>query len=388
MVGRRQRQDGQVSRRQMLHAALATTVAGGLAGTSTGKAQAAQQASSRRGFALCIGLNEVNPDCYAGWRGTLAGCINDARDMEKIAKQGGFEQVKVLTNEEATLNNVRKHIAWAANDLRSGDIFLFSCSSHGSFTRDYDGDEPSGYDQVICLWDGRWIDDDRGQLWARFAPGVRIVMVADCCYSGSTAKAIEALRGMAGAMAIDAEVKGLKGEPLDAAVGLDKGAVNTQLDKYVAWLEKASSRNEQPRGVNDHFGEAFNRVDETTGKILPSPIRSVPEVLAMHLSTTNAPSSRGRSAGSRREITAEGLELGACQDYQTALDGAGNGLFTATLKAIWNQGAFQGDYRQLFSDLQRELNAYISHQPALYQFGQISTTSPLIKERPFQGKIG
>ena len=40
---------------------------------------------SIKGAALHIGLNHVDPDHYQGWDGELAGCQNDARDLQAIA---------------------------------------------------------------------------------------------------------------------------------------------------------------------------------------------------------------------------------------------------------------------------------------------------------------
>ena len=42
-----------------------------------------------QGLSLHIGLNEVDPVHYGGWKGTLRGCENDARDMAALARALG-----------------------------------------------------------------------------------------------------------------------------------------------------------------------------------------------------------------------------------------------------------------------------------------------------------
>jgi hypothetical protein len=55
---------------------------------------------------------------------------------------------------------------------------------------DAGGDEPTGEDQTLCLYDRPIVDDLLHADLAAFAPGVRIVMVADSCHSGTVAKAM------------------------------------------------------------------------------------------------------------------------------------------------------------------------------------------------------
>ena len=40
------------------------------------------------------------------------------------------------------------------------------------------------------------------------------------------------------------------------------------------------------------------------------------------------------------------LLISGCQDNQLSLDGTFNGLFTGTLKTVWNGGTFGGSYRR------------------------------------------
>lgn len=52
-------------------------------------------------------------------------------------------------------------------------------------------------------------------------------------------------------------------------------------------------------------------------------------------------------AAEKAEIDASVLLISGCMDNQTSRDGARNGLFTGTLKKVWNGGKFKGGYRKL-----------------------------------------
>jgi hypothetical protein len=52
-------------------------------------------------------------------------------------------------------------------------------------------------------------------------------------------------------------------------------------------------------------------------------------------------------AAEKTKVNASVLLLSGCMDNQTSLDGPRNGLFTGTLKKVWNGGKFKGSYRKL-----------------------------------------
>ncbi len=45
------------------------------------------------------------------------------------------------------------------------------------------------------------------------------------------------------------------------------------------------------------------------------------------------------------------LLISGCQDNQTSADGVRNGLFTQTLRQVWADGAFRGNYRTLWKSI-------------------------------------
>ena len=52
-------------------------------------------------------------------------------------------------------------------------------------------------------------------------------------------------------------------------------------------------------------------------------------------------------AAETTKVNASVLLISGCMDNQTSRDGARNGLFTGTLKKVWNGGKFKGGYRKL-----------------------------------------
>jgi hypothetical protein len=76
-----------------------------------------------------IGLNEVDPRHYRDgdgnpWKGELAACENDARDLASLAKNMGFAIRGPLLTEAATSTEALSQARAVAQELVAGDIFL------------------------------------------------------------------------------------------------------------------------------------------------------------------------------------------------------------------------------------------------------------------------
>ena len=137
------------------------------------------------GRSLHIGLNRVNPNAYEGWNGQLAGCENDARAMQSIARAQKLAPKTLLTR-AATSSAVTAAIADAAATLLPGDLFFLSYSGHGGQVPDRNGDETEdAKDETWVLYDRQLIDDELYALWGRFQTGVRIFVLSDSCHSGT-----------------------------------------------------------------------------------------------------------------------------------------------------------------------------------------------------------
>jgi metacaspase-1 len=258
----------------------------------------------RRGVSLHIGLNGVDPVHYDGWDGTLNACEFDANDIESLARSRGFETTKLLTS-EATAGAVLAAIDAAAGALEPGDIFLVSYSGHGGQVPDlHEEDEPDRSDETWVAYDRQIVDDELYLHWRGFPPGVRIVVLSDSCYGGAITRRIE----------------------------------DEDVPNVVATAEAAAKQSPGYRALpRDKMIETYRQNAEIYDGIQ----KAVPS------STT-----------SETEVGATVLALSACQDDQLALDGFTNGLFTETLLALWDGGAWKGDYLAFLEAIRSRMPSY------------------------------
>ncbi|KAI6377112.1 hypothetical protein MCOR25_002610 [Pyricularia grisea] len=143
--------------------------------------------------ALMIGIN------YFGQRGQLRGCINDVRNMSNyLIENYGYkrEDMVLLTDDQQnpmsqpTKQNLLRAMHWLVKDARPNDSLFFHYSGHGGQTKDLDGDEEDGYDEVIYPVDfrqtGHITDDEMHRIMVMpLQPGVRLTAIFDSCHSGT-----------------------------------------------------------------------------------------------------------------------------------------------------------------------------------------------------------
>jgi hypothetical protein len=272
-------------------------------------AKAKPVSTGRKGWSLHVGLNRIDPAHY-GSDGALNACVFDAEAMGALAKAGGFDVRATLTDDKGTRDNVIQHIADAAAALQSGDIFLYTYSGHGSQMPDFNSDEKDNLDETWCLFDGMLIDDEAYELWTRFREGVRVLVLLDCCHSGSAIKA--APNSGFGAA--------LFGGPIPA------GAVPATARPVVVRRPRLLSPSTARRAVmnNKAFYEKIGKRPFGDG------ILDLTDDIV-----TRRP--KGNLRCSVRLIS-------GCQDEQLSLDGPQNGRFTEELLAVWQNGRFDGDY--------------------------------------------
>ncbi len=139
--------------------------------------------------ALCVGIND-----YPGDGSDLNGCVNDAKAWAGLLiDRYGFPSadVMVLLDSQATksaiLNGLKQLLAHPA----SGDVLVFTNSSHGTYVTDMDGDEPS-YDEALCPYDcdsNLIVDDELRELFRGLPEGVSLTVISDSCHSGTVTRA-------------------------------------------------------------------------------------------------------------------------------------------------------------------------------------------------------
>ncbi|MGE5755470.1 MAG: caspase family protein [Planctomycetaceae bacterium] len=136
--------------------------------------------------ALCVGIN-----AYPIPGADLRGCVNDANAWAELLKGTfGFpkQYVQMLLDSEATKANILDPLRSMLMMAESGDILVFTNSSHGSYVPDTNGDEPE-YDEVLCPYDiedNAIIDDELYDLFQEhLKDGVRLTVILDNCHSGT-----------------------------------------------------------------------------------------------------------------------------------------------------------------------------------------------------------
>ncbi|KAF7327712.1 hypothetical protein MKEN_00350700 [Mycena kentingensis (nom. inval.)] len=143
--------------------------------------------------ALCIGIN------YFGQNGELRGCINDARNLSNfLCNHYGYrkEDIVMLTDDSnnqrsvPTRENIIAAMRWLVQGASPNDALFFHYSGHGGQTKDKDGDEGDGHDEVIYPVDyqraGHIVDDEMHAIMVAPLPhGCRLTAIFDSCHSGS-----------------------------------------------------------------------------------------------------------------------------------------------------------------------------------------------------------
>ena len=137
--------------------------------------------------ALLVGINK-----YA--QSPLRGCVNDVVVIHQIlTKQFGFkhEDIKILTDHEATKKNIIDHIKWLTQGVSSGDFIVFHYSGHGSQIQCDDftsTNEIDGMDEILVPYDHAWLDPLRdknlGSYFKRVPKDCTTLVILDNCHSG------------------------------------------------------------------------------------------------------------------------------------------------------------------------------------------------------------
>lgn len=272
------------------------------------------------GMSLHVGVNRVDPGKYENFDQELRGCAFDARDMHAIAINRGF-LAETLLESAATHDAVVRGVRKAAEDLVAGDFFLLTYSGHGSHVPDTNDDEANGEDETWCLFDEQLLDDELFGLLAEFRADVRILVIADCCYSGNVGASL---------------------------------------------LLNATRRRERSRR-------------KPRFRVLPYAVAaSLAEKQSARFEEIQRQFPRGRNV----EVKASVILLSACKEVQLAEDGPDNGVFTRALKAIWGGGSFTKGYEDFHRAIAARLGSIpVSQIPVIRPLG--SSNAGFLAQQPF-----
>jgi hypothetical protein len=337
--------------------------------------------SEKTCYALTIGIDKVDPGAYGGWDGKLGGCENDC-DLYQSIVAPFATKVRPLKTGEARRDNVRRHIAWAANNLKQGDLFIVTYAGHGGQLDDRSIDEGDGRDETWCLYDGQMPDDELFNLWSLFREGVRILIISDSCHSGTVARAAAAARSLSAELETDtpfsrtlreidtssASQPRARGEkPRDQAATLRALKELGQLGRPATGTRSPGVERDVAHTLREHpeegdllslfrgMPEGFVQgADEALGEYYDQLARLLPG------------DSRSGSA-----MQASGLLLAGCQDSQFSMESGGHGVFTWTFKQTYKPNTTATE----FASYEALLNAIVkkmppSQRPNFFPFGR------------------
>lgn len=296
------------------------------AAAAVGAAATGAPAAGPRGLSLHFGVNVVNPAAYNGWDGALGGCEPDANEMEKLAKSLGYSTKKFLSP-QATSGALLGELASAAHTLRAGDILFLTYSGHGGqvpdTNNDEDADDVEGLDETWCLYDRQVIDDELFAAFAKFARGVRIIVLSDSCHSGTVVRGAEydaVARALATDPDTDLKIKAYRSVPIE-----------------------------------------LRREIYTTHRALYDGIQAIVEPV------------------SAASVQSSVMLISGCQDDQLSGDTGFNGVFTSRMMRVWKNGTFAGAYRQFHDTIRRQMPS--TQQPNLYMVG--ASNEGFLAQKPF-----
>ena len=139
--------------------------------------------------AFCVGVNDYP---YDG--SDLKGCVNDANAWaDLLVEQFDFPRsdVTVVADSEATKSRIVEGLKGLLTGASSGDVLVFTNSSHGSYLAERGGDEPK-YDEILCPYDiaeNPLVDDELRELFVGLPDGARLTVISDSCFSGTVTRA-------------------------------------------------------------------------------------------------------------------------------------------------------------------------------------------------------
>jgi hypothetical protein len=128
--------------------------------------------------ALCVAIDD-----YGHPANNLNSCIVDAQAFEQLLKSTyGFDEVRALQNEQATIKNVEEGLAQLVEDPQPDDRLVFFFSGYG-----YQQPNNDVLEEVLVLQDGFFQDNRLSELTQRL-PGRTLTVVLDSCFSGGMEK--------------------------------------------------------------------------------------------------------------------------------------------------------------------------------------------------------
>jgi hypothetical protein len=134
--------------------------------------------------AVCIGVLSTGKYHSYGYDSLLCpGADVDMWAMKRMAAEAGITNAVTLLSQQATWSGVKAAIVAATRGFGPEDLLVLSLSGHGGRVKDLNGDEESGYDSTLCLYDGTVLDDLFWAFVQADVPPCRVLIFTDTCYA-------------------------------------------------------------------------------------------------------------------------------------------------------------------------------------------------------------
>eukprot|EP00811_Abedinium_folium_P001552 NODE_11420_length_1288_cov_2.972438.p1 GENE.NODE_11420_length_1288_cov_2.972438~~NODE_11420_length_1288_cov_2.972438.p1 ORF type:complete len:402 (-),score=118.58 NODE_11420_length_1288_cov_2.972438:82-1173(-) len=123
-------------------------------------------------------------------------CTMDGENMRELAGACGISDLEVMFDEECQSALVAERVRAIGARCKPGDFFIFYYAGHGTNVEDVSGDEDDGQDEALCFVDAAgqvsldtvMTDDTFADLMtSSLHDEVRVVILTDCCHSGTIA---------------------------------------------------------------------------------------------------------------------------------------------------------------------------------------------------------
>ncbi|MBX2855468.1 MAG: caspase family protein [Rhodobacteraceae bacterium] len=130
----------------------------------------------------------------------LEGAVADAEIFADIFRTEGAD-VAILTDGEATLENIVTRFQTMARLAKPGDTIIFTYAGHGAqWPEQFRGEEEDGYDEFFALanFSNRGagvremlLDNQVAELFQKVDDEVTILFIADSCHSGTMTRSLD-----------------------------------------------------------------------------------------------------------------------------------------------------------------------------------------------------
>lgn len=121
----------------------------------------------------------------------------DGANFMTLLNACGVTDVTYMENLQCSAAAVKDAIEDVASRCDEDDLFIYFYAGHGTSVPDKDGDEDDGKDEALCFVNGEtgqvslktvMIDDDFADtVQACLNPATQMLIITDCCHSGTIA---------------------------------------------------------------------------------------------------------------------------------------------------------------------------------------------------------